>query len=170
MRHSIVVFLFFLSINLTGQKIQSDVEFVGYMNQVLLAKKEALKAPGKLNSGEVVRVGCDKGTCYFEIVYKDRTLRQIIGDDITRLIIYEFDFGGDNDFEIVVVNDYKATASLSIFSYSRGIIQKLFEKEIKSNKVIIKKDYIEYYLTGGLESRWNYYMGKFWAMTPFKDE
>ncbi len=170
MRHSVIVLLFFLSINLTGQKLQSDVEFVGYKIQVLLAKKEALKATGKLNSGEAVRVGCDQGSCYFDIEYKGRSVKEMIGNDITTLTIYEFDFGGDNDFEIVVVNDYKSTSSLFIYSYSRGIIQKLFEKEIKSNKILIRKDYIEYYLAGNLESVWNYYLGKFWAMTPFKAE
>ena len=168
MKRSVIIFLLMFSIDLSGQKLPANVEFVGYKNQVLLAKKEALKAPGHLTSGEAVRVGCDQGECYFDIEYKGRTVKQIVGDDITRLTIYEYDFGADTDIEIVVVNEYKGTASLFIFSYSKGIIQKLFEKEIKLNKVIIKKDYIEYYLPGGMESMWHYYLGKFWEMTPVK--
>ena len=170
MKHSVIVFLFLLSINMSGQKLQSNIEFEGYKKQVLLARKEALKAPGKLDAGDIISVNCDKGICYFEIEYKGRIVRQIIGDDITRLTIYEFDFGADGDLELVAVNDSKGTSSLFIFSYSRGIIQKLFEKEIKFDKVIIKKDYIEYYLPGGLDSVWHYYLGKFWTMTPYKEE
>jgi hypothetical protein len=170
MKHSVIIFLFLFSINMSGQNLVSNVEFIGHTNQVLLAKKGALKAPGKLNSGEIVTVGCDQGNCYFEIEYKDRLVRQIIGDDITRLTILEYDFGSDGDLELVVINDFKETSFLFIYSYSRGIIQKLFEKEIKNNKVVIKADYIEYYLTGGLESVWNYYAGKFWTMTPFIKE
>ncbi len=157
-----------VSAGLSGQKLQPIVEFEGNKTQVLLARKEAMKAPGKLTSGEVVRAGCDQGTCYFEIDYKGRTVKQKVGDDITRLTIYEYDFGADTDLEIVVLNEFKGTAFLFIFSYSRGIIQKLFEKEIKLNKVIIKKDYIEYYLPGGEESMWHYYLGQFWEMTPLK--
>jgi hypothetical protein len=88
MKHLIIVFLFLLSLNMSGQKLQSNVEFVGYKNQVLLAKKEALKAPGKLNSGEVIRVGCDQGACYIEIEYKGRTVRQIIGNNLNEKYKY----------------------------------------------------------------------------------
>ena len=170
MKHSLIFFLFLFSIGLSGQKLQSTVEFVGYQYQVLLAKKEAIKATGKLNSGEMVKVGCDQGTCFFEIDYKGRIVRQKVGDDITRLSIHEFDFGADGDLELVAINDFKQTSYLYIFSYSRGIIQKLFEKEIKFNKVIINKDYIEYYLPGGLDSIWNFYKGEFWTMSKFKTE
>jgi len=159
-----------VSVNLSGQKLQSIVEFAGYKNQVLLARKEAMKATGKLTSGEAVRAGCDQGACYFDIEYRGRTIRQNIGDDITSLTIYEYDFGADNDIEIVAINDSKGTSTLFVFSYSKGIIQKLFEKEIKYNKVIVMKDYIEYYLPGGLDSVWHYYLGRFWTMTPFKNE
>lgn len=170
MKHSVIIFLILISVSVSGQTLQSNVEFADYKYQVLLAKKEAMKAPGKLNSGEIVNAGCDQGVCYFEIDYKGRKVRQNVGDDITKLAIYEFDFGADGDLELVVVNDYKGTSSLFIFSYSKGIIKKLFEKEIKYNKVIIKKDYIEYYLPGGLDSVWHYYYGEFWAMTPYKSE
>lgn len=155
--------------SLSAQKLQLAVEFSGNKLQVLAAKKEALKATGKLTSGEIVRVGCDQGECYFEIIYKDRSVKQTIGDDITRLNIYEYDFGADGDMEIVAVNEYKGTSFLFVHSYSKGIIQELFKKEIKNNKVLISKDYIEYYLQSGLDSVWNFYKGKFWAMTPYKN-
>ena len=81
----------------------------------------------------------------------------------------EYDFGADGDVEIVAVNEYKGTSFLFVFLYSKGIIQELFKKEIKNNKVLISKDYIEYYLPAGLDSVWNFYKGRFWAMTPYKN-
>ena len=170
MKHLIIILLFLTSINLSGQKLQSNVEFDGYKNQILLAKKEALKAQGKLPTGEIVRVGCDQGVCYFRIEYKGRTIEQSIGKDITMATIYEFDFGGDGDNEIVVINDYMKTSFIFIYSYSKGVIQKLFQKEILYNKIVLKKDYIEYYLPGGIDLLWNYYKGQFWGMTPYKNE
>ena len=71
--------------------------------------------------------------------------------------------------EIVAVNEYKGTSFLFVFLYSKGIIQELFKKEIKNNKVLISKDYIEYYLPAGLDSVWNFYKGRFWTMTPYKN-
>jgi len=170
MKHSVIILIFLFSINVSGQELQSNVEFVGYKNQVLLAKKEAMKAPGKLWTGDIIKVGCEQGKCYFRIEYKGRTIEQVVGDDITQLTIFEYDFGEDGDKEILVVNDYNETSYLFIYSYSRGIIQKLFEKEIMSNKTVIKKEYIEYYVPGGEESLWNYYQGRFWGMTPYKNE
>ena len=168
MKNLIILFLLMFSLSLAAQKAP-DVQFSGNKLLVLLAKKEAMKSTGKLSSSEIVRVGCDQGACYFEIVYKDRSVRQIVGDDITRLNIYEYDFGADGDVEIVAVNELKGTSFLFIFSYSKGIIQELFKKEIKNNKVLISKDYIEYYLPAGLDSVWNFYKGRFWAMTPYKN-
>jgi hypothetical protein len=169
MKNLIISFLLLFSLSLTAQKLQSNVEFSGNKVLVLLAKKEAMKSTGKLATGEMVRVGCDQGACYFEIVYKDRSVRQTVGDDITKLNIYEYDFGADGDIEIVAVNEYKGTAFLLVLSYSKGIIQELFKKEIKSNRVLISKDYLEYYLPAGLDSVWNFYKGRFWAMTPYKN-
>jgi len=77
------------------------------------------------------------------------------------------DFNADGDLELVVVNDFRGTSFLYVFSYSRGIILKLFEKEIKTDKIIIKKDYIEYYLPSGIDTVWHYYQGQFWTMTPY---
>ena len=170
MKPSVIILIFLFSTNVSGQKVQSNVEFVGYKNQVLLAKKEAMKAPGKLSTGDVITVGCEAGKCYFRIEYKGRAIEQVIGDDITQLTIYEFDFGEDGDKEIVVVNDYNETSYLFIYSYSRGIIQELFKKEIISNKTVIKKEYIEYNVPGGEDSLWNYYQGRFWEMIPYQSE
>jgi len=169
MKNFTISFFLLFSLGISAQKSQPDVTFSGNKIQVLLAKKEALKAQGKLSSGELVRVGCDQGSCYFEIVYKDRSVRQIIGEDISRLNIYEFDFGADGDMEIVAVNEYKGTSLLFVFLYSKGIIQELFKKEIKYNKVLINKDYIEYYLPAGFDSIWNFYKGRFWSMSQFKN-
>lgn len=167
MRNAVTIIFLLLSVILSGQKTESNVEFADYKNLILLVKKDAMKATGKLTSGEIISAGCEQGSCFFEIEYKDRKLRQIVGDDIIKLAIYEFDFGADGDLELVAVNDFKGTAFLYIFSYSRGIILKLFEKEVKYDKVIIKKDYIEYFLPAGLDSVWHYYQGKFWTMTPY---
>ena len=115
------------SLNLVAQKAP-EVQFSGNKLLVLLAKKEAMKSTGKLSSSEIVRVGCDQGACYFEIVYKDRSVKQTVGDDINRLNIYEYDFGADGDVEIVAVNEYKGTSFLFVFLYSKGIIQELLIK------------------------------------------
>ncbi len=168
MRYATIIFFLLFSANIVGQTTGSDVTFVEYKNQILLVRKDAMKATGKLTSGELVSVGCEQNNCFFEIEYKTRKLRQVVGDDITRLTIYEFDFNADGDLELVVVNDFRGTSFLYVFSYSRGIILKLFEKEIKTDKIIIKKDYIEHYLPSGIDTVWHYYQGQFWTMTPYK--
>ncbi len=170
MKYSLVILFCIIPVLGSGQKVKSDVEFDGYSEQILLAKKNALKAPGKLSTGEIITVGCDQGRCFIRIEYKGRTIEQNVGNDITTLSIYEYDFGADGDKEIVVVNDFSETAFIYIYSYSRGIILKLFEKEIKSDKLVLKKDYIEYYRQGMVDSLWNYYQGQFWRMIPYKDE
>ncbi len=167
MKFSAILILLIISVTVTGQKKQSNVEFIDYKRQVLLAKSEAMKAQGKLNSGEIIGAGCDQGSCWIEIDYKGRKVKQNVGNYITELTVYEFDFSADGDLELVVINDLKATAFLYVFSYSKGIIQKLFEKEIKSDRVVIKKDYIEYYQPGDKESIWHYYFGRFWIMSPY---
>jgi len=169
MRYAITIACFLLSFSTLAQNTQSGVEFADYKRQVLLVKKDAMKATGKLNSGELIGAGCDQGSCFFEIGYKGRKVRQNVGQDITRLTIYEFDFNADGDLELIAVNEFKGKAYLYIFSYSKGIILKLFEKEIRSDKVIIKKDYIEYYLQGDLDLVWHYYQGNFWKMVPYEN-
>ena len=168
MKFSAILILLIISVTVTGQKKQSNVEFIDYKRQVLLAKSDAMKAQGKLNAGEIIGAGCAQGSCWIEIDYKGRKVKQNVGDYITELTVYEFDFSADGDLELVVINDFKATAFLYVFSYSKGIIQKLFEKEIKSDKVVIKKDYIEYYQPGDKESIWHYYFGRFWLMMPYE--
>jgi len=167
MKFSAILILLIISVTVTGQKKQSNVEFIDYKRQVLLAKSDAMKAQGKLNSGEIIGAGCAQGSCWIEIDYKGRKVKQNVGDYITELTVYEFDFSADGDLELVVINDLKATAFLYVFSYSKGIIQKLFEKEIKSDRVVIKKDYIEYYQPGDKETIWHYYFGRFWIMIPY---
>lgn len=128
MRYAAAVVFLLLSAVLAGQKAESDVTFADYRNLILTVKKDAMKATGKLTSGELVSVGCEQNVC-FEIQYKDRKLRQPVGDDITRLTISEFDFNSDGDMELVVVNDFRATSFLYVFSYSRGIIMKLLKRD-----------------------------------------
>lgn len=188
MKHLFIVMLILLSGSLSGQKPAgsqsvkkpsvkpemqkpvSVVDFSDHKTQILVARKEAMKATGKLNTGEGLMVGCDQGSCYFEIDYKGRSVRQTVGSEIGILTLYEFDFGGDGDFEIVAVNDIKGTSWMYVVSYSRGMIQELFEKEIKNLKMVIKKDYLEYQIPGGQPELWNFYQGQFWKMTPFKKE
>jgi len=67
-----------------------------------------------------------------------------------------------------VVSSFAGTTYLFVFAYSKGIIQKIFEKEIMTYKTKVNKDYIEFYLPSGLETVWNYYNGTFWVMTPTK--
>jgi len=169
MKNFIISFLLLFPLGLSAQKLQPDVEFSGNKILILTAKKGALKATGKVTSGDLVSVGCDQGACYFEIQYKDRSVRQIVGDDISILNLYEYDFGADGDNEIVAVNEFKGTSFLYVCAYSRGIIQELFKKEIKNNKVLISKNYIEYFPSGGPDSVWNFYKGQFWTMTPYKN-
>ncbi len=168
MRYAAAILLLVISVTAAGQKKISNVEFIDYKRQVLLVKSEAMKAQGKLNAGEIIGAGCDQGGCWIEIEYKGRKVKQNVGEYISELNVYEFDFSADADLELVVINDLKATAFLYVFSYSKGIIQKLFEKEIKSDKVVIKKDYIEYYQPGDKETIWHYYFGRFWLMTPYE--
>jgi len=100
------------------------------------------------------------------IDYKGRKIQAPIGETITHAAISEYDFGGDGDKELVIVNDHKGTSVLLIFAYARGIMQKLYEKEIFNNRTLIKPNYIELYSPGGLDTVWNYYQGIFWRMEP----
>ena len=156
-----------LSIGLTGLNAQSNIEFEGTSNLILLAKKDAMKATGKLLTGETVRVGCSQGECYFTIEYKDRTIKQAIGSEINLMSVYEYDFGGDNDYEIVIIKKNKETTDLYIFLYSKGIIQELFKLDAGNNKTVLRKNYIESHQPDGTDTIWNFYRGGFWLLTPF---
>jgi hypothetical protein len=160
-------FLFIvLTLKAVPQQSGSNVEFTGNKIQVLQATGANRQVTGKLSTGELIRTECDRGACSIAIEYKERSIKQPVGDDITKMTVYEFDFGKDGDNEIVVVNSLFETTYLFIYSYSKGIIQKLFEKEIVYYRTVIKSDYIEYYSPGGLDQVWNYYQGQFWEMNP----
>ena len=146
------------------QKI-SNVEFEGEKTEVLKSTSTTY-GKGTLSSGEAITNECLKGICYISIDYKGRKIQAPIGETITNESIFEYDFGGDGDNELVVVNDHKGTSVLFVFAYARGIIQKLYEKEIFNNRTVIKQNYIELYSPGGLDTIWNYYQGIFWVMKP----
>jgi hypothetical protein len=146
------------------QKI-SNVEFDGDKTEVLKSTSTSY-GKGILSSGEAITNECLKGICYVTIDYKGRKIQSPIGETITNETIFEYDFGGDGDKELVVVNDHKGTSILFVFAYARGIIQPLFQKEIFNNRTVIKPNYIELYSPGGLDTIWNYYQGIFWVMKP----
>jgi len=107
---------------LSGQEKVSKVEFEGDVNEIITATSANPTVSGTLSSGEQVQVICAKGECNLVIDYKGRTVKALIGDRITIAKISEYDFGGDEDMELVVVNDYKGTAVVYVFAYARGII------------------------------------------------
>lgn len=144
----------------------SNVEFKGDTTHIITVKESDIYKTSRLSTGETIRTGCDHGACYLKFDYKGRTTEIYIGDYISYLTICEFDFGADGDKEIVIVNDFDDTSLLFVYAYSRGIAQKLFEKEISYYKTVLSKDYIEYYMPSGLDQVWNYYQGSFWSMEP----
>lgn len=146
-----------------SQQQINKVEFAVDKTEVLKSSSTSY-GKGVLSSGENVTTECIKGTCYLMIDYKGRIIQAPIGEAITNASVYEFDFAGDGDKELVVVNDFKGTAVLYVFAYARGIIQKLYEKEVFNNRTVIKTNYIELYSLGGLNQVWNYYQGIFWLM------
>lgn len=168
MRNLILLLLLFAPLRITSQEKFSNVEISGNKTLILRAIENDVYKTGKLSSGEVIKSGCSHGACYLQIEYKERKVEIIIGDDIKNLNVFEFDFGNDGDKEIVVVNDFFETSYLFVFSYGRGMIEKLFEKEILYYRTVLNKDYIEYYMPSGLDQVWNYYQGKFWTMTQIE--
>jgi hypothetical protein len=166
MRHCIIIPLIFLSLGLYAQDKFSNVEISGPKTLIINVKEVDVYKSSKLSTGEVIKTGCSHGACYFQIEYKGRKIEENIGDDIKDLTIYEFDFGNDGDKELIVINDFMETSYLFIYSYGRGLIEKLFEKEILYYRTVVNKDYIEFYMPSGLDQVWNYYKGGFWEMTP----
>ena len=160
------LFLIPIPLLLIAQERISKVEFDGEKTAVLTATSANPSVAGTLASGEEIKVVCAQGKCNIVITYKGRTIEALIGDRITIAEVTEFDFGGDEDKEIVIVNEYKGTAVLYVFAYARGIIQKLYEREIFNNRTVIQQNYIELYSPGGLDSVWNYHQGMFWIMKP----
>ena len=166
-RNTAITLIFLMaSSQLFAQEKVSKVEFEGEKKAILTATSANPTVTGTLSSGEAIRTECAQGECNIVIDYKGRFVEALIGDRITVAQIVEYDFGGDEDKELVVINDFKGTSVLFVFAYSRGIVQKLYEREVFNNKTIIKKYYIEIYSPGGLDTVWNYYQGMFWVMKP----
>ena len=149
---------------LYGQERINKLEIEGDAVEVVTSKSMTAEVTGTLSSGETVTTDCFQGMCYVSIDYRGRKVTAPIGDRITVAQVFEYDFGGDGDKELVVVNDYKGSSVLYVFAYSRGIIQKLYEKEIFNNRTVVKPNYIEFYLPRGLDTIWHYYQGVFWQM------
>lgn len=163
----LVVFsIILLSVQLNAQTKINKLEIEGDAVEVVTSKSMKADVTGSLSSGESVTTECYQGMCYVTIDYKGRKVTAPIGDRITIAQVWEYDFGGDGDKELIVVNDYKGSSVLYVFAYSRGIIQKLYEKEIFNNRTVLKPNYIEFYLPRGLDTIWHYYQGTFWQMKP----
>jgi len=163
----IVVFsVITLSAMLNAQTKINQLEIEGDAVEVVTSKSMTADVTGSLSSGESVTTECTQGMCYVSIDYKGRKVTAPIGDRITIAQVWEYDFGGDGDKELIVVNDYKGSSVLYVFAYARGIIQKLYEKEIFNNRTVVKPNYIEFYLPRGLDTIWHYYQGTFWQMKP----
>jgi hypothetical protein len=162
--------LLFISISASvySQDKFSNVELEGAKTLVLTAKSGNVFVSGKLATGEVIKTGCDHGSCSIKIDYKGKTIQRSIGDDIVNLTVYEYDLGGDGDKEIIVVNEFSDTALLLIYSYGRGMIEKLFDKEVMMYKTVIKPNYIEFYMPSGLDQVWTFYQGNYWEMNQIK--
>ena len=163
---SIFVSMLLAAYQLYAQEKINKLEIEGNAVEVVTSKTMTADASGALSSGETVTTECYQGMCYVSIDYKGRKVTAPIGDRITLAQVYEYDFGGDGDKELIVVNDFKGSSVLYVFAYARGIIQELFEKEIFNNRTVVKPNYIEFYLPRGLDTIWHYYQGVFWEMNP----
>lgn len=146
-----------------GQNKISNVEITGEKTEVLKSTSTTY-GKGTLSSGEPISAECLKGLCYLKIDYKGRMVQAPIGETITNATVFEYDFGGDGDKELIVVNDHKGTSVLIVYAYARGIVQKLYQREIFNNRTVIEANYILLYSPGGLNMIWNYYQGMFWSM------
>ena len=162
----ILFFAIGLSTQLHAQTKINKLEIEGDASEIVTSKSMTADVTGTLSSGESLTTECFQGMCYVSIDYKGRKVTAPIGDRITVAQVWEYDFGGDGDKELIVVNDYKGSSVLYVFAYSRGIIQKLYEKEIFNNRTVVKPSYIEFYLPRGLDTIWHYYQGMFWQMKP----
>jgi hypothetical protein len=157
---------------------QSTVVFKGNKTNVLSALFGSQTPNGILSTGESVACGCDHGSCYFQIRYKGQNAAVGVGENYDKMKIYEYDFGGNGDKEIVVQVDLRKiakngdyypgeTTDLYVFRYSKGLIQKIFQKEIGLFTAVISPNYIELYSPSGLsDGIWHYYKGRFYEMVP----
>lgn len=164
---ALVVFsIILLSVQLNAQSKINKLEIEGDATEIVTSKSMTADVTGTLSTGESLTTECYQGMCYLTIDYKGRKVTAPIGDRITIAQVWEYDFGGDGDKELIVVNDYKGSSVLYVFAYARGIIQQLYEKEIFNNRTVVKPNYIEFYLPRGLDTIWHYYQGAFWQMKP----
>jgi len=164
---ALVVFsIILLSVQLNAQEKINKLEIEGDATEIVTSKSMTADVTGTLSTGESLTTDCYQGMCYLTIDYKGRKVTAPIGDRITVAQVWEYDFGGDGDKELIVVNDYKGSSVLYVFAYARGIIQQLYEKEIFNNRTVVKPNYIEFYLPRGLDTIWHYYQGTFWQMKP----
>jgi hypothetical protein len=174
----LILLISVVSLDATAQNYQSNVVFQGPKTLVLSAVGFNPPGKGTLPSGEPVSTGCDHGACFFSINYKGRNIRTNVSENLDNVKIYEYDFGGEGDKELVVQVEEKKydrndrsvgeTTELFVYRYSKGMLQALFEKEIGQYKTIIKKDYIEFYMPSGLDTIWHYWDGSFYQMVPFQ--
>ncbi len=145
----------------------SKVEIVGNKLQILrVTEEQETESIGKLTTGETVRAGCYDGDCYFRIDYKDRIIQTAI-DPSSLFEAYEFDFGGDGDKELILIEYSEYSPNIMVVSYSKGNSSLMLHDEISSNKTLIRQNYIECFDETGLPTNvWHYYKGVFWEMVP----
>lgn len=163
---SSLLFILFAALSSFGQT--KNIEILGDKNLILIASSENRSVKSKLFSGDEIQSYCSHGACYLKIDYRGRVVVGNIGDDIDSLFVYSYDFGNDGDLELIAVNKFMGTTYVTIFRYASGMIERLFELEVKNYRAVLKKDYLEFYLPSGLESIWHYYNGSFWKLTPNK--
>jgi hypothetical protein len=166
------------SICASAQGYRSNVVFQGTKTLVLSSAGFTTPGKGLLSTGELASSGCDHGACFFQLTYKGRNIRTSVGENYDNMQLYEYDFGGDGDKELVVQVDQKKigrngdyageTTVIFVYRYAKGMIQALFEKEVGQYRTIVKKDYIEYYMPAGLDTIWHYWDGSFYQMVPFQ--
>jgi hypothetical protein len=167
MKNFILLLLLIVCISAKAQERISNVVFEGNKKLVLQASDSNIYVSSKLTSGDVIRSTCSGGSCSIIIEYKGRSVEVSIGDAISNLTVYEYDFSLDGDMELVVINDFTDTSFLFVFSYSRGLIEKIFQYEAYY-ETEIDANYIVYYLPSGPEGFWHYFKGSFWEMSPMK--
>jgi hypothetical protein len=145
----------------------NKVEFeVSKLSILRVSEDQQTAVFGKLSTGESVKCGCEDGDCYFRIEYKGRIIQMPI--ELASLFeVYEYDFGGDGDKELVLLSYSEYSPGIIIVSYSKGNSSLMLHEEISSEKTIIRQNYIECLDETGLPSKvWHYYKGVFWEMAP----
>lgn len=145
----------------------NKVEFGGNKLLILrITEEHENEVLGKLSTGETVKVGCYNGDCFFRIDYKGRIIQTPI-DPSSLFEAYEFDFGGDDDKELLLLTYSEYSPSIIVISYSKGNSSLMLYEDISPDKTTIKQNYIECLDETGLPIKaWHHYKGVFWEMTP----